>query len=118
MFEDSRGNFWVGTGGDGLHIMDRKTGRFERLPYDPKKPDQLSRPPLYTGMTRNDKINFIIEDTMGAIWIGTQYSGLNRYDTGTKNITHFENSNGYPDSTSWNAFTSTGWRTMDNHRTR
>ncbi len=105
MFEDSRGNFWVGTGGDGLHIMDRKTGRFQRFPYDPKKPDQLSRPPLYP-YDQNDKIDFIIEDTMGAIWIGTQYSGLNRYDTGTKKITHFENSNGYPDSTSWNAFTS------------
>ena len=105
IFEDSRGNFWVGTGGDGLHIMDRKTGRFERLTYDPKKPDNLSRPPLTPGFG-NDKINFIIEDTMGAIWIGTQYSGLTRYDTGTKKITRFENSNGYKDSTSWNAFTS------------
>jgi signal transduction histidine kinase/ligand-binding sensor domain-containing protein len=105
IFEDSRGNFWVGTGGDGLHIMDRKTGRFERLGYDPKKPDQLSRPPLTPGVG-NDKIDFIIEDTMGAIWIGTQYSGLTRYDTGTKKITRYENSNGYPDSTSWNAFTS------------
>ena len=107
MFEDSRGNFWVGTGGDGLHIMDRKTGRFERLPYDPKKPDKLSRPPLYPGEGgENDKITFIIEDTVGAIWIGTMYSGLNRYDTATKKITHFENSHGYPDSTSWNAFAS------------
>jgi ligand-binding sensor domain-containing protein len=25
MFEDSRGVFWVGTSGDGLHTMDRKT---------------------------------------------------------------------------------------------
>ena len=54
----------------------------------------------------NDKITFIIEDTMGSIWIGTMYSGISRYDTGTKKITRFENSNGYPDSTSWNAFTS------------
>jgi signal transduction histidine kinase/ligand-binding sensor domain-containing protein len=116
LFEDSRGNFWVGTGGDGLHIMNRKTGRFERLTYDPKKPDQLSRPPLTPGYG-NDKINFIIEDTMGAIWIGTQYSGLTRYDTGTKKITRFENSNGYPDSTSWNAFTSRDgelWITTEN----
>jgi ligand-binding sensor domain-containing protein len=87
--------------------MDRKTGRFERLHYDPKKPDQLSRPSLYPGEGReNDKITFIIEDTIGAIWIGTMYSGLNRYDTATKKITHFENNHGYPDSTTWNAFTS------------
>ena len=34
IFEDSRGNFWVGTAGDGLHTMDRATGAFERHLYD------------------------------------------------------------------------------------
>ena len=105
IYEDSRGVFWIGTGGDGLHTLDRKTGRFERHLYDPKKPDQLSRPPLKPN-EENDKINFITEDCSGAIWIGTEYSGLNRYDTGTKKIIHFKNSYGFPDSTSWNAFSS------------
>ena len=106
MYEDSRGIFWVGTGGDGLHTMDRKTGRFERHLYDPKKADQLSRPPLKPRDGENDKINFIIEDCAGAIWIGTEFSGMNRYDTGTKKITHYEKSNGFPDGRVWNAFTS------------
>ncbi len=105
MYEDSRGIFWVGTSGDGLHTMDRKTGLFQRHPYNPTAPDQLSRPPLKPGAD-NDKITFITEDIKGAVWIGTMYSGINRYDTATKKVTHFEGSNGFPDSTSWNAFTS------------
>ena len=42
--EDSKGNFWVGTGGDGLHLMDRDKGTFTRLNYDPKDPKKLTRP--------------------------------------------------------------------------
>ena len=34
LFEDSKGNFWVGTSG-GLHTMDRTTGKFTHYPYDP-----------------------------------------------------------------------------------
>ena len=41
IFEDSRGNFWVGTAGDGLHTMDRTKGTFERHLYDPLHPDKL-----------------------------------------------------------------------------
>jgi signal transduction histidine kinase/ligand-binding sensor domain-containing protein len=43
---------------------------------------------------------------LGAIWIGTYESGINRYDTVTKKITHFESSNGYPDKNCWAAFES------------
>ena len=35
IFEDSRGKFWIGTAGDGLHTMDRETGIFERHTYNP-----------------------------------------------------------------------------------
>jgi len=109
-YEDSHGTFWVGTGSDGLHTMDRKTGQFERHLYNPNKPEELSRPPIYHGQDSftitNDKITFITEDCVGSIWIGTRSSGMNRYDYTTKKITHFENSNGFPDSTSWDAFTS------------
>ncbi len=49
ILEDSKGNFWVGTAGDGLHTMDRATGKFERHQYDPAHPEKLSRPPLNYG---------------------------------------------------------------------
>ena len=44
IYEDSRGNFWVGTFGDGLHIMDRDKGTFRRYLYDPLHPEKLSSP--------------------------------------------------------------------------
>ena len=105
IFEDSKGNFWIGTGGDGLHTMDRKSGTFQRHPFNPAKPDELSRPALKKGNFA-DHISFITEDGAGTIWIGTGMAGLNAYDTGTKKVTHLDSSNGFPDKSGWNAFVS------------
>lgn len=77
IFEDSKGNFWIGTNGDGLHTMDRKTGVFTRYPYNPNNPEQLSRPAVKNGI---DHITFITEDAENKIWIGTMFNGINRYD--------------------------------------
>jgi signal transduction histidine kinase/ligand-binding sensor domain-containing protein len=109
MFEDSQGVFWVGTSGDGLHTLDRKTGRFERHTYDPAKPEKLSRPPRNKTSEFafvNDQVTFIQEDVVGSIWIGTMQSGLNRYDTLKKKITHYQSNNGFPDNSGWNAYQS------------
>ena len=90
IFEDSKGRFWVGTGGDGLHTMNREKGTFERHPYNAANPNGLSRPPV-----RNiegwldDLITFIREDAAGAIWIGTFSGGLNRYDPETGKISYY-----------------------------
>ncbi|MFT3681040.1 MAG: two-component regulator propeller domain-containing protein [Ferruginibacter sp.] len=109
IFEDSKGNFWVGTSGDGLHTMDRITGKFERHLYDPKHPEQLSRP-AFKKAPYFDHITFITEDATGAIWIGTSESGMNYYNPATKRITHFENEKDsagvYTDYTAWCAYTS------------
>jgi signal transduction histidine kinase/ligand-binding sensor domain-containing protein len=103
IFEDSRGVFWVGTGGDGLHTMDRKTGIFERHRYNPAHPEQLSRPPVVYNI--GDHITFISEDALGCIWIGTFGNGINRYDTVTKKITHFggrvDKSGTFKDNSPW-----------------
>jgi signal transduction histidine kinase/ligand-binding sensor domain-containing protein/DNA-binding response OmpR family regulator len=108
LFEDSRGTFWVGTAKDGLHTMDRKTGRFERHTYDPSQPLKLSRPPgkLLPMFGDVDIITFITEDRSGAIWIGTMTAGLTRYDPISGTITRYNNSNGYPDDSTWNGFIS------------
>lgn len=86
LFEDQKGNFWVGTMGDGLHIMDRKTGSFTHFYYDSTRPGNLSRPPVYVGF---DYITFINEDVLGGLWVGSFFAGLNRYDPDTKKTTHF-----------------------------
>ena len=81
IFEDSKGNFWIGTAGDGLHTMDREKGTFERHLYDPAHPEKLSRPPLGKFLDYvDDHITFITEDIKGAIWVGTLQAGLMRYD--------------------------------------
>ena len=90
IFEDSQGNFWVGSAGDGLHKMDRKTGSFERLPYNPAYPNRPSRPPVqgnYNGV--DDHISFITEDSKGRIWIVTWGGGINVYDPATKTLSHY-----------------------------
>ena len=118
LLEDSKNNFWVGTAGDGLHIMDKSKGTFTHYVYDPTHPEKLSRPPFYKE-NWFDHITFIKEDITGAIWIGTVSQGINRYDPGTKNITHYgiihrgdeivsakDTAAGYKDFWTWSAFTS------------
>jgi signal transduction histidine kinase/ligand-binding sensor domain-containing protein len=108
IFEDSRGVFWVGTAGDGLHTMDRDKGIFERHLYDPAHPDKLSRPPLPSPVSY-DQIHFISEDARGYIWIGTILAGMNRYDPVTQRVTHCNDTKdqlGLPDNTAWCSFTS------------
>ena len=104
ILEDSKGNFWVGTAGDGLHSMDNATGKFVRHSYDPINPNKISRPPLLKGYDF-DHITFIKEDTTGAIWIGTAENGINRYDPERKKMTHYtetrDSAGLFNDRTTW-----------------
>jgi ligand-binding sensor domain-containing protein len=104
IFEDSRGEFWIGTLNDGIHIMDRDKGTFERYVIDPARPDHFSQSPMKTKPF--DHVTSIVEDGTGAIWIIAYASGVNRFNTITKKITHYEASNGFPDRSGWRAFTS------------
>ena len=88
IFEDSKGNFWVGTNGNGLHTLDRKTGKFTRHLYDPSQPGKLSRPPISKTDTTGT-ISFIREDHAGKIWIGSYDNGLNWYDPKKGQTYHF-----------------------------
>jgi signal transduction histidine kinase/ligand-binding sensor domain-containing protein len=115
IFEDSRGNFWVGTYGDGLHLMDRKKGTFQRLQYDPKQPNKLSRPYPKKNMSGpgsygpgGDGVSFIQEDGLGNLWVGSLYRGVNRYNPSTHQVTHFERDSitvdGLKDDFLWTAY--------------
>ena len=110
IFEDSKGNFWVGTAGDGLHTMDRASGVFQHHLYDPAHPEKPSRPPINKAFARYDHITFITEDIAGAIWIGTAESGLNYYDPKTKITKHYElqkdTAGAFTDRTAWWTYTS------------
>jgi ligand-binding sensor domain-containing protein/signal transduction histidine kinase len=87
IYEDSRGIFWVGTFGDGLHTMDREKGIFKRYNYDPLHPEKLSSPHEkgnYHG------VSFITEDKAGGIWIGAFLAGLNHFDPKTSKLTRLK----------------------------
>jgi len=103
MFEDKHGVFWIGTKYDCLQMMDRKTGRFELVRYKPVTPPDC--PPPKSAKDFNT-ISFISGDSTGGLWIGMLNSGMFRYDPDTKKTTNFERCNGYPDSSSWCAYTS------------
>jgi signal transduction histidine kinase/ligand-binding sensor domain-containing protein len=110
LYEDSKGTFWVGTAGDGLHTMDRVNGTFTRHCYDMDHPEKLNRPPISRKYPTTDHITFIREDATGALWIGTSESGINYYNPGTGKTTHFEedgDANGaFPDRSAWSSFIS------------
>jgi signal transduction histidine kinase/ligand-binding sensor domain-containing protein len=111
ILEDSHGNFWVGTAGDGLHTMNREKGSFERHTYDPDHPEKLSRPALGKFLDYvADHITFIKEDGKGVIWIGTMQAGLMSYDPATGKIRHYNGRKGtagnFTDSTTWSAYIS------------
>jgi signal transduction histidine kinase/ligand-binding sensor domain-containing protein len=110
LFEDSKGNFWVGTDSDGLHLMNREKGTFERLTYDPLHPEKLSRPPVKKE-TPWDHITFITEDVSGKIWIGTYAEGITCYNPKTEKIDHFsiddkKRPGGYTHNSTWDIYNS------------
>lgn len=79
IYEDTKGNFWIGTCGDGLHQMDREQGTFTRLPNTDANPLQLAAP------YRNDDIwldhiRSIYEDHSQRLWIASYGWGLKYYD--------------------------------------
>ena len=69
LLEGSDGNIWIGTWGGGLHILNVKTGQFERHFH-------------------NDIISDISEDDEHNIWLAT-YNGLIKYDPKSNSHTRY-----------------------------
>jgi len=67
ILEDSKGNLWVGTEGNGLYLIDLNKGKVDILPYD-------------HSIISNTSIWSLFEDSNGIIWIGTYANGLNKID--------------------------------------
>jgi signal transduction histidine kinase/ligand-binding sensor domain-containing protein len=97
ILEDSRGNFWIGTVGDGLHLMDRQKGTFKRHHNDPLHPGNLSGPwkqgPVPAVSDSSTHISSIYEDDEGKIWITAFPGGLKVFDPVSKITRHFKMGN-------------------------
>lgn len=111
MLEDSKGNFWIGTGGDGLHRMDPAERRdtFTRLTFDPANPNKLSSPRLrgLAAQAPARHITSILEDRSGRIWITAAYGGLTVFDPASGAVRHFEAEKG-----AYNLTTNFLWQTF------
>jgi signal transduction histidine kinase/DNA-binding response OmpR family regulator/ligand-binding sensor domain-containing protein len=106
--EDSKGNLWIGTAGDGLHLMDTKTGSFTRLANKPGAQNKLSAPlirPFFDWHTR-----FVFEDRQKKLWIGSWRGGIKYYDPATGYIKHYKyegkGAESVPDNFVWMMFQS------------
>jgi len=83
ILEDTRGRFWVGTWGGGLHEMNRKTGSFTRLPWTQGVFDNPN--------SQGDiNVSSIAEDSKGNIWIGNIRGYLDKYNPETKTFEHYK----------------------------
>jgi len=78
--EASDGNFWVVSFDDGLHKLDRKSGKFSTIHSISNNRDT----------TFHFASNCIVEDLNKRLWIGTN-NGLKYYDPDTKTFSGFEN---------------------------
>ncbi len=78
LYEDLEGNFWVGTNGDGLHLMDRKAGTFKRFQKHGDGDKAFSMP---KGYSRSDsQLTFMLEDSEHRFWMGNWNGGIKCYD--------------------------------------
>lgn len=76
----SDANFWVVSFDEGLHKLDRKSGKFTTIHSTSDNRDT----------TFHNVSNCIVEDLNKRLWIGTNY-GLKCYDLNTKKFSGFEN---------------------------
>ncbi|MCJ8268568.1 MAG: ATP-binding protein, partial [Psychrosphaera sp.] len=76
VFEDSKGDLWVGTERGGLNRFDRDSEQFEHFRHQANVPNSLS----------HDEVWVITEDAEGVLWVGT-LTGLNKYDPKTGGFT-------------------------------
>jgi signal transduction histidine kinase/ligand-binding sensor domain-containing protein/DNA-binding response OmpR family regulator len=85
LFEDSKGNIWIGSNGDGIVVMnnDRVIARYSPLP----RGNDVTRLPI------NGYIRAIEEDANGNIWIGTHGGGIAVYEPATGKWTIYTQEN-------------------------
>lgn len=83
--EDSDGNLWIGTNGDGVCIYNPLTGSARFLSHNPSKSD--------SGQLLGNAVHSILFSGDGKVWIGTSDSGLSCLDTRTWRFDHYNSTN-------------------------
>lgn len=84
--EDSRGNIWIGTNGDGISVYNPKTKAFNSIHKNTSSDGPLRLP-------TNGYIRAIEEDSRGDIWIGSHGSGVAVFNPHTQSFKLFDKVN-------------------------
>ncbi len=94
IFEDSKGNLWLGTLSGGLCYFDYQTEKFRTFTNKHGLPD--------------NNVYSILEDNSNTLWLGTD-NGLSRFDPVAKTFTNYD----YKDGLQGNVFASGASTDMD-----
>ena len=86
IYEDSKGNFWIGTQGGGLNKFDRDKNVFKQYRAVKDIKDKLN----------NDYIFAIFEDSKGRIWLGTWGGGLIEFNPQNETFNIYRTKDGLP----------------------
>jgi len=87
--EESTSVFWKATTFNGLVREDLEKGTSKRYVHDPENAKSIS----------DNKLNSIIKDHLGQLWIGTDF-GLNKFDPLSETFTHYLPDSDAPESIS------------------
>jgi PAS domain S-box-containing protein len=87
MYEDSSGNFWIGTLLGGLDRFDPKSGIFFHYRSDSRDSNSIS----------DNKVICLYEDHAGAFWVGTS-NGLDKFDRNAGMFHRYRINDGLPTS--------------------
>lgn len=85
VYPDRHQRIWL-SNHEGLSVIDIKTGDINTYQHQQGNPHSLS----------NDRINTIVEDHKGTIWVGTEGGGLNKLDEKTGRFKHYLSLPGVP----------------------
>lgn len=82
VYEDSQQRLWIGHyPNGGLDLFDRGSGRFFNYTHRAGLEGTLS----------DNHVLSVLEDASGIVWFGTSVGGLNKYNPGQREFTHYRN---------------------------
>jgi ligand-binding sensor domain-containing protein/nitrogen-specific signal transduction histidine kinase len=86
LLEDSEGNIWAGTHGDGAWSYDPRTGKGVHYINEPENPGSLS----------GNFVNTLHQDNEKNIWMGTEGGGLCKLNKATNQFSRITTAEGLP----------------------
>ncbi len=104
--EDSSGNLWLGMEEHELQMLDRRTGKFTRFPFDPSMSEKADT-------AISEVMPFIKTDKLGYVWVGSAGHGINRYDPVNHKRNHYGSQQNPGGVTYMNQDTVSGYESPD-----